>query len=92
MKIQVLTIAMGTLALGACATTTSRNEFCNAAPGQLFLGERADAASGLAIRRATGADIVRWAPPRTAMTMEFAEGRVTIAYDDAMNVTAVTCG
>ena len=91
MKAYVLTATAASLALGACATTTSRNEFCNAAPGQLFLGERADAASGLAIRRATGADTVRWAPPRTAMTMEFAEGRVTIAYDDAMNITAVTC-
>ena len=38
------------------------------------------------------ADEVRWAPPRTAMTMEFKEGRVTVAYDDAMTITAVTCG
>ena len=92
MKVQVLTIAVGALALSACSTTYSRTEFCNAEPGQLFVGQKADAASGLAIRQATGADTLRWAPPRSAMTMEFKEGRVTVAYDDAMTVTAVTCG
>ena len=92
MKGTILLVAAGALALPACSTTYSRTNFCNAEPGQLFVGQKADAASGLAIRRATGADVVRWAPPRSAMTMEFAEGRVTIAYDDAMNITAVTCG
>jgi len=92
MKVQVLTIAASALALSACATTTLENDFCNAEPGKLFVGQKADAASGLAIRQATGADEVRWAPPRSAMTMEFKEGRVTVAYDDAMNITAVTCG
>ena len=43
----------------------AQTEFCNAEPGQLFVGQKADAASGLAIRQATGADTVRWAPPRT---------------------------
>ena len=92
MKIRVLTIVAGAVALSGCQTSFLRNEFCNAEPGQLFIGQKADAASGLAIRQATGTDEVRWAPPRTAMTMEFKEGRVTVAYDDAMNITAVTCG
>jgi hypothetical protein len=90
---KALAIALaGALALAACTTTPSRSNFCNAEPGQLFVGQKADAASGLAIRQATGADVVRWAPPRTAMTMEFMEGRVTVAYDDAMNITRVSCG
>ena len=92
MKIRVLTIVAGAVALSGCQTSFLRNEFCNAEPGQLFVGQKADGASGLAIRQATGADEVRWAPPRTAMTMEFKEGRVTVAYDDAMKITAVTCG
>ena len=91
MKIHVVTLAGGALALSGCQTF-STTEFCNAEPGQLFIGQKADAASGLAIRQATGTDEVRWAPPRTAMTMEFKEGRVTVAYDDAMTITAVTCG
>ena len=47
------------------------NDFCNAEPAQLFVGQKADAAAGLAIRQATGADEVRWGPPRTPMTMDF---------------------
>ena len=92
MKAYAVTAAAGALALGACTTTPLENNFCNAQPAQLFIGQKADAASGLAIRQATGADEVRWAPPRTAMTMEFKEGRVTVAYDDAMTITAVACG
>ena len=92
MKNYALTAAAASLALGACTTATLENDFCNAEPAQLFIGQKADAASGLAIRQATGADEVRWGPPRTPMTMEFKQGRVTVAYDDAMNITAVTCG
>ena len=92
MKAYALTAAAGALALAGCATSTLENDFCNAEPAQLFIGPKADAASGLAIRQATGADEVRWGPPRTPMTMEFKQGRVTVAYDDAMNITAVTCG
>ena len=92
MRALALTVAAAAIPLGGCAPSTLENNFCNAEPGQLFVGQKADAASGLAIRQATGADEVRWAPPRTAMTMEFKEGRVTVAYDDAMTITAVTCG
>jgi hypothetical protein len=93
MKPVILMVAGGSaLALSACTTTTARTGFCNAEPAQAFVGQKADAASGLAIRQATGADTVRWGPPRSAMTMDFREGRVTIAYDDAMTITRVTCG
>ena len=91
MKVEVLTVALGALALFGCQTV-SRTNFCNAEPGQLFVGQKADAASGLAIRQATGADTVRWVPPRTAVTMDFQEGRVTVSYDDAMTITRVSCG
>jgi len=82
------------LALAACATTapTAEAGVCNAEPGQRFVGQKADAATGLAIRQATGADMLRWGPPRSAMTMDYREGRVTVAYDDAMTITRITCG
>ena len=92
MKAYALTAAAGALALAGCATSTLENDFCNAEPGQLFVGQKADAASGLAIRQATGADELRWAPPRSALTMDFRQGRVTVAYDDAMTITRITCG
>ena len=81
-----------TLALSACATSTAATRSCDAEPAQQFVGRKAGAEAALDIRRASGARVIRWAPPRTAMTMEFMEGRVTIAYDDDMNITTVTCG
>lgn len=93
MKVLTLAaIAGGAAMLGACATTTQQNNFCNADPAQGFVGQKADAASGLAIRQATGADEVRWGPPRSAMTMDFRQGRVTVSYDDDMTITRVACG
>ena len=96
MKVRALMLAgtvAGAAGLSGCTTTGySETNFCNAEPGQLFVGQRADAESGLAIRRATGADEVRWGPPRTPMTMDFKEGRVTVGYDDEMKITSVACG
>ena len=92
MKAYLLTIAAGATALGGCATATQENNFCNADPAQGFVGQKADGAAGLAIRQATGADEVRWGPPRSAMTMDFRQGRVTVSYDDDMTITRVACG
>ena len=92
MKLYLMSAAAGAAALGGCATTTAQNNFCNADPAQLFVGQKADAAAGLAIRQATGADVLRWGPPRSPMTMDFLQGRVTVAYDDAMTITNVACG
>jgi hypothetical protein len=40
---------------------------------------------------ATGATILRWVPPRTAVTMDFNPSRLTVSYDDAMVITQVSC-
>jgi hypothetical protein len=88
---QLVIMGAGALALTSCATF-SRSDFCNAQPGQLFVGQKADAASGLAIRQATGTSEVRWVPPRTSTTADVVQDRITVAYDDAMNITSVTCG
>lgn len=93
MKPYLLTTVAAAVALGGCSTTgTLENNFCNADPAQGFVGQKADGAAGLAIRQATGADEVRWGPPRSAMTMDFRQGRVTVSYDDDMVITRVACG
>ena len=92
MKLYLLTLAAGATALGGCATTTPQTALCDAKPAQGFVGQKADAGSGLAIRQATGAGVLRWGPPNSAMTMDFREDRVTVAYDYAMTITMVTCG
>ena len=92
MRLSLLAIMACAAAVGACATTERPEGTCDAGPAQTFVGQKADAASGVAIRRATGADTLRWGPPRSALTMDFREGRVTVAYDDAMIITRISCG
>ena len=93
------TLAASAFALAACATAAADVEpparepeqSCRTEAGQRFVGERATAELGAAILRATGAARIRWVPPRTAVTMEFAYDRVTVSYDDDYKVTTVSC-
>ena len=85
----------GALALAGCATAGAASQAAAippSAPGQPFVGQRATAEVGAAVLEATGSGHLRWGPPRSAMTMDFRANRVTVAYDDAMTVTRVSCG
>ena len=101
MKLYLLTIAAGATALSGCATTTTAGggddddaggRICKPEPAQQFVGQKADVAHGLTIKQVTGASTLRWAPPRSALTMDFRQERVTVAYDDARTITMITCG
>ena len=46
---------------------------------------------GQAMLAATGAKILRWVPPRTAVTMDFNPSRLTVSYDDDYIVKTVSC-
>ncbi|MEO6153740.1 MAG: I78 family peptidase inhibitor [Croceibacterium sp.] len=86
--------------LAACATVPDPREpllrqpagNCRADAAQRFTGQRASADSAAAILAATGASRLRWGPPRSALTMDYSEGRVTVFYDDAYRITRVSCG
>jgi hypothetical protein len=41
---------------------------------------------------ASGARTLRWAPPRSALTMDFRADRLTISYDDDLLITGARCG
>jgi hypothetical protein len=89
--------AAGACALAACATAPTGDDrppedTCRAEPGQAFIGQRASAETGAAILVATRSRIIRWVPPRTAVTMDYGFGRVTVSYDDAFRITGVSCG
>jgi hypothetical protein len=88
------------LLTGCAATTPPADEAppvrniegtCQREPGQAFVGKRATAALGREMLAATGATILRWVPPRTAVTMDFNPSRLTVSYDDAYVVTTVSC-
>ena len=97
MKTLPLLAALGSLA--ACATVSADGDppvrdiegSCRAEPGQRFIGTRATAEVGGQMLAATGATILRWVPPRSAVTMDFNPSRLTVSYDDNYVITTVAC-
>ncbi|MFA6219778.1 MAG: I78 family peptidase inhibitor [Erythrobacter sp.] len=65
---------------------------CDAALVQGHIGHAATAEMGAAILAQSGAQTLRWGPPRSAWTMDYRQDRVNVRYDDAMNITEITCG
>jgi len=64
---------------------------CQREPGQRFVGAKATGDLGREMLAATGAKILRWVPPRTAVTMDFNPSRLTVSYDDDYVITRVSC-
>ncbi|MEP7129802.1 MAG: I78 family peptidase inhibitor [Sphingomicrobium sp.] len=85
--------------LAACATAPAATpvhgvtpgKTCNAAGTARFIAQPGTSATGAAIKRATNATILRWAPPGTMMTMEFSPERVTVYLGPDNKVTQITC-
>lgn len=65
---------------------------CQADDAQSMVGQAANAALGAQLLRETGAATLRWAPPGSAMTMDFRPDRLTVGYDDDYRVTTIKCG
>jgi len=65
---------------------------CNAEKAQHHVGHDATQAMGGAILKDSGARTLRWGPPNGAWTMDYREDRVNVRYDEAMTITAITCG
>ena len=93
------------LALAACAATTpppfdndgnpnarEPEGECDAAPAQGLVGTVASEEVGAELLALTGANTLRWVPPRTAVTMDFRPDRLTVSYDDDMVIERITCG
>lgn len=87
--------------LAACATTADSDGpppvrapagECDASTVQDHIGHTASAQAGATLLRLTGANTLRWVPPRTAVTMDFRPDRLTVSYDDDMIIERITCG
>lgn len=88
--------------LAGCATTATGGDDgdgANGAPAgckgealQQFVGQKVSAELGAAALKTSGARTLRWAPPRSAVTMDYRPDRLTISYDDDLKVTTIGCG
>ncbi len=81
----------------ACATTTDAPPMagagdCDAGAVQELVGQGVTQALGAAAMRASGADVLRWIPPNSAVTMDYRPDRLNISYDDDSVVTEIDCG
>ena len=88
--------------LAACATTAPPDTIpvhgvtpghqCDPKATDGFIGRTGSKANGAAIKRATKAAVLRWAPPNTMLTMDYREDRVTVWLDESKKITKVRCG
>ncbi len=65
---------------------------CDASGVQDHIGHTASAEAGAVLLAATGSNTLRWAPPRTALTMDYRPDRLTVSYDDRLVIVRITCG
>ena len=86
--------------LGACTTAPAATPVhgvtpghkCDAAGIDRFIGQPGIRATGAAIKQATNAAVLRWAPPGVMLTMDFREDRVTVYLGPDKKVTKINCG
>lgn len=65
---------------------------CTVAGTEKFIGAPGTSQTGAAIKRATKAAVLRWAPPGYMLTMDFRENRVTVYLGPERKVTKISCG
>ena len=88
--------------LGACATASppdatpvhgvTPGHKCQANGTDHFIGQLDSRSTGLAVKQATKAAVLRWSPPNTMLTMDYREDRVTIWVDANKRITKIRCG
>jgi len=89
-----ISILTGGCAAGNDVATTPAPESATCSDQALgsFIGQKASTETGAALQNTSGARTLRWAPPRSAVTMDFRPDRLTVSYDDAMTIISARCG
>lgn len=90
------------LALAGCSTGYTQQgpemaerappQECDASSVQEFVGQRATQDLGQLLMERTGAEVLRWGPPDSAMTMDYRVERLTVSYDADMIIEMIACG
>ena len=95
-------IALVAVVVAACSTVPAPADTpvhgmtpghkCESAGTDQFIGQAGTSETGAAIKRASNAAVLRWAPPGVMLTMDFREDRVTVWLDAANKITKIRCG
>lgn len=86
------------LLLGACASqpasppADAEAVACNADAAKALIGQRGDAATVEAARKAAGAASVRALKPTDAATMDYRHDRLNVLLDEAGSIARFSCG
>lgn len=82
------------LLLASCATTQARMppRACDLGASKGFIGQAGTSESGAEILRATHSNVLRWALPGAALTMDFRIDRVTVRLGPDSKITGIACG
>ncbi len=96
----ILGTCAGAALLAACAPVDAGEDLparapdgeCDASGVQGLIGQRASAEMGARLLRETGATVLRWGPPDSAMTMDYSPSRLTVSYNRAMLIERISCG
>lgn len=86
--------------LAACSTAPAASPIHGETPGHTcqltgtepFIGKAGTGANGAAIKRASHAAVLRWAPPGYMLTMDFRADRVTVYLGPDKKITKINCG
>jgi hypothetical protein len=65
---------------------------CKATGTATFIGRSKTGKNAAAIKRATSAAVLRWAPPGMMMTMDYRADRVTVYLGPNRKITRINCG
>jgi Peptidase inhibitor I78 family len=86
--------------LCACSTAPAAPIIHGETPGHTcqttgtdrFIGHAGTGETGAAVKRASHAAVVRWAPPGYMLTMDYRADRVTVYLGPDSKITQIKCG
>ncbi len=102
MKRQLPLVVLGSAVLIACSTAGAEPDIpergvtpgfiCNSDGLNKFVGQPADRDVGANALNQSGAKVLRWIPPNSAISMDFRQDRLNIEYDENRMITRISCG
>ena len=96
-------LLLSPILLAACATQPppapeeppvmgQSGSLCRSGDYSRFHGRSRSDALEAELKRASGAQVIRWVPPGTMVTMDYREDRMTVKLDAQNRILSASCG